>query len=145
MNQNNRGSSNGNRSNGTYYSGRAGMQRGNSGYMRTGNTGCSRNTSGTSMYNNPVCDSNCANAVSENDTGCMDAEAVVVVVRDNDCEATVSSECRPSMNDPIACMPLAMAYVPWQDYEAIYSEAEAWQRGTIFRKLDLEFMARRCN
>ncbi|MBQ9119872.1 MAG: spore coat associated protein CotJA [Lachnospiraceae bacterium] len=49
------------------------------------------------------------------------------------------------MNDPIACMPLAMAYVPWQDYEAIYSEAEAWEKGTIFCKLDLDFMARRCN
>ena len=28
---------------------------------------------------------------------------------------------------------------------AIYSEAEAWEKGTIFCKLDLDFMARRCN
>ena len=42
-------------------------------------------------------------------------------------------------------MPLAMAYVPWQDYKDVYSEEEGWCKGTIFAQLDLDFMARRCN
>ena len=53
--------------------------------------------------------------------------------------------CKPSKKDPISMMPLAMAYVPWQDYKDVYSEEEGWCKGTIFAQLDLDFMARRCN
>ena len=131
---------------GTYCAGRSGMQRGNSGYTRMGNMNYGMNMNRNSMPNNG-CDSscNCANTTDNCNDSCTETETVVVVVRDGACENTVERECRPSMNDPISCMPLAMAYVPWQDYEAIYSEAEAWEKGTIFCKLDLDFMARRCN
>lgn len=54
-------------------------------------------------------------------------------------------DCVPSRQDPLEGMPLAMAYVPWQDYKDICSEEESWCKGTIFAQLDLEFMARRCN
>lgn len=60
-------------------------------------------------------------------------------------EGRPDSDCFPSKKDPVGKMPLAMAYVPWQDYKDICSEEESWCKGTIFAQLDLDFMARRCN
>ncbi len=40
---------------------------------------------------------------------------------------------------------LAMAYVPWQAYENLYSLSQGLRRGTIFKDLDFDFMGRRCN
>jgi len=45
----------------------------------------------------------------------------------------------------LSAYPVAMAYVPWQDYGNIYQLQQAIQRGTIFRELDLDFAGRRCN
>ena len=36
-------------------------------------------------------------------------------------------------------MPIAMAYVPFQQWRNLYEPAEAFQRGTIFKELDLPF------
>lgn len=41
--------------------------------------------------------------------------------------------------DPLAGLPLAMAYVPWQQWGKTYEPAEGWKRGTIFPDLDLPF------
>ena len=38
-------------------------------------------------------------------------------------------------------MPIAMAYVPWQQWRMIYEPKEALKRGTIFKELDLPFEA----
>ena len=38
-------------------------------------------------------------------------------------------------------MPIAMAYVPWQQWRMIYDPKEALKRGTIFQELDLPFEA----
>ena len=46
--------------------------------------------------------------------------------------------CRP---DPVAVMPLAMAYVPWQCWCETYDPALGHDRGTIFPELDLPFLA----
>lgn len=43
--------------------------------------------------------------------------------------------------DPLAGMPLAMAYVPWQCWCGTYEPEEGWHRGTIFPELDLPFLA----
>jgi len=41
--------------------------------------------------------------------------------------------------------PLGMCYVPWQRFENIYeNEYQAWDRGTLFKDLDLEFLGRSC-
>jgi len=42
--------------------------------------------------------------------------------------------------DPLAGLPLAMAYVPWQCWCETYKPAEGWHRGTIFPELDLPFL-----
>lgn len=41
--------------------------------------------------------------------------------------------------------PIAMAYVPWQDYGNIYAQPQALRNGTIFAELNLDFAGRRCN
>lgn len=43
--------------------------------------------------------------------------------------------------DDMKDMPIAMAYVPWQQWRMIYEPKEALKRGTIFKELDLPFEA----
>lgn len=40
--------------------------------------------------------------------------------------------------------PLAMAYVPWQQWKQTYALDRGFQRGTIFPELDLPFVMGRC-
>lgn len=42
-------------------------------------------------------------------------------------------------------MMVAMAYVPWQQWENLYEVCEGYSKGTIFKQLDLDFLGRRCN
>ncbi len=39
--------------------------------------------------------------------------------------------------------PLAMAYVPYQEFEELYSDEEALYNGTLFKKLNLPFLGRK--
>lgn len=43
---------------------------------------------------------------------------------------------------PVDSMPLAMAYVPWQQWQNIYEICQGFQRGTIFEDLDKPFHGR---
>lgn len=45
-------------------------------------------------------------------------------------------------NDPLANMPLAMAYVPWQFFQDVYEPDKALQYGTIFPELNKPFYGR---
>ena len=51
-----------------------------------------------------------------------------------------NKEYQHHMHDPLAGLPLAMAYVPWQCWCETYEPAEGWHRGTIFPELDLPFL-----
>lgn len=75
------------------------------------------------------------------------SERIIVIEPERGCDRPEETEngCRPSKRDSVSGMPLAMAYVPWQDFKDIYPEEESWCRGTIFAQLDLEFACRRCN
>lgn len=42
-------------------------------------------------------------------------------------------------DDELSGMPLAMAYVPWQNWKHIYEKEQAFCRGTIFEELDKPF------
>lgn len=54
--------------------------------------------------------------------------------------------CNPlAEKDPLAGLPLAMAYVPWQRFENIYCLKDAFMKGTMFQDLDFDFYGRRCN
>lgn len=39
-------------------------------------------------------------------------------------------------------MPLAMAYVPWQEWNQVYEPCQALESGTIFPELNLPFLGR---
>lgn len=41
--------------------------------------------------------------------------------------------------DELSGMPLAMAYVPWQEWRAVYEAEKGFHRGTIFEELDKPF------
>ena len=41
-------------------------------------------------------------------------------------------------------LPIAMAYVPWQQFTDLYCEDEALYKGTIFKELRLDFAGRGC-
>lgn len=45
--------------------------------------------------------------------------------------------------DNVDCMPLGMAYVPWQHINEVYEPSDALQIGTIFPELDLPFLCYR--
>ena len=53
---------------------------------------------------------------------------------DNDCSRG---------RDMLYGVPLAMGYVPWQNFECTYEPAQALQAGTIFPELDKPFYGRR--
>ena len=74
--------------------------------------------------------------------------------KDGGCKTECSQECRKTeecnrreekkscgchREDALSGLPLAMAYVPWQEWRKIYDVCEGFHRGTIFEELDLPF------
>ena len=59
-----------------------------------------------------------------------------------------STPSRPCCNiydhDKLSGLSIAMAYVPWQKWEDIYSPEEGFARGTIFAQLDKSYIGRKC-
>lgn len=51
-------------------------------------------------------------------------------------------DCGHSRSDSLNGMPLAMAYVPWQQWQNIYEPCRALERGTIFEELDKPFLGK---
>lgn len=49
---------------------------------------------------------------------------------------------RCEQDDMLEGMPLAMAYVPWQNWRKIYEPEKAFHTGTIFEELDKPFLGR---
>lgn len=66
------------------------------------------------------------------------------------CHSSADTPCRESTPTPVCCndkagydelrgMPLAMAYVPWQEWCSLYEADKGFLRGTIFEELDKPF------
>lgn len=56
------------------------------------------------------------------------------------CPLSAEGACGRRMDHgDLADMPLAMAYVPWQEWKDVYKVEKAFQRGTIFEELDKPF------
>lgn len=59
------------------------------------------------------------------------------------CACNSEKECSCKQGrDYIENMPLAMSYVPWQDWEKVYEPCEAIKAGTLFPELNLQFYGR---
>ena len=91
-------------------------------YMRRANCGCSNNS----------CNSNNSPCMSTNDGRNQSIAAAVYRERSGCCDR----------DDVLDGMPIAMAYVPWQNWNHIYESGKGFQRGTIFEELDLPFRGR---
>lgn len=56
------------------------------------------------------------------------------------CHEQSSMSCGESMNyDQLQRMPLAMAYVPWQQWQNVYDGSKGLEHGTIFEELLFPF------
>lgn len=56
------------------------------------------------------------------------------------CHDMVTPTCGESMTyDPLQAMPLAMAYVPWQQWQNVYECSKGLEHGTIFEELIFPF------
>lgn len=53
----------------------------------------------------------------------------------SECKWEKTMPCTEYENDEIGCMPLAMAYVPWQEWGDVYTAECALAHGTIFPEL----------
>ena len=60
-------------------------------------------------------------------------------IKKSQCMMDITDHCPEVVNDPLAGMPLGMAYVPWQRFCNLYEGCEALYHGTLFKDLDLDF------
>lgn len=101
---------------------------------------------------NNVCDCGCQKPEVKPgyDCGCQKPE----VKPGYDCECSCECDCRKSdvgAAEDCGCveemkgMPIGMTYVPWQCFQKLYEVCEGFNKGTIFRELDFDFLGRRCN
>lgn len=81
----------------------------------------------------------CCNAVPVQTASCCNDGAVGAIIVGGCSDAACNKE--TTLNN----FPLAMAYVPWQDYGNIYAQPQALRNGTMFAELNLDFAGRRCN
>ncbi len=58
------------------------------------------------------------------------------------CEMNAAMDNFLGQNNP-QNRPLAMAYVPYQEFEDLFSDEDALYRGTLYKRLDLPFLGRR--
>lgn len=54
----------------------------------------------------------------------------------------VSNICRSVSSDILDGLPVAMTYVPWQDWKCPYDPLKGLMRGTIFADLDKPFLGK---
>jgi len=86
-----------------------------------------------------VIGSSCCNAVPAQQTVCCNDTVAGGIIVGGCAEAACNKE------TTLSGYPIAMAYVPWQDYGNIYPLQQALRNGTMFQELNLDFAGRRCN
>ena len=111
------------------------------------NCGCPRNTARTA-------DCGCQHNTDHHITDCEKKKTdcgsctndTTVVVRENHNNTFNGTVCTtvPVAESCVDSYPVAMAYVPMQQWRELYDPASAVSRGTIFRELDLEWYPTNC-
>lgn len=106
-------------------------------------SGCMGNscTKNSCMNNNSCGSSQCGNMNScvNNQCGSMTRRSDFGGRR-----PLIQGQCGCGKMDEICGMPLAMSYVPWQEWGETYELCKALEIGTIFPELNLPFMGRSC-
>ena len=111
------------------------------GSMQQGCNRCNNNNNGNACGNSGnVCGNSgnacgsSGNACGNNGNVCGNSENVFGNKSGNSCEK----------KKDMKGFPVAMAYVPWQEWEDVYPLNKGLQRGTIFEALDKPFFKGRC-
>ena len=78
----------------------------------------------------------CGYERQERECGCERQE------RECGCERQEERDCGRQRKDRLSGMPLAMAYVPWQEWGDLYCAHKALEVGTVFEELDMPFLGR---
>lgn len=61
-------------------------------------------------------------------------------MQERSCPTAKSSACSESMvYDPLQMLPLAMGYIPWQQWKNVYEGCKGLEHGTIFEELIFPF------
>lgn len=117
--------------------------------MNSNTCGCrEERRSGDKMVNNydksmgDGCERRTEERRMEKDCGCK-TECSQEYRKTEECnrrEEKKSCGCR--REDSLSGLPLAMAYVPWQEWRKIYDVCEGFHRGTIFKELDMPFLGK---
>ena len=102
-------------------------------------TGCNAAPVPASPCCNAISAASCCNVASVQPLSCCNDGAAEAVIVGGSTDAACNKEI------VLRDFPIAMAYVPWQDYGNICAPPQALKNGTIFRELDLDFAERRCN
>lgn len=101
------------------------------------NQNCNRNASNDSFRMQNNCN-NSSRTIQDGTGRSMNVNCTYIPTNSGAC----------SMKDPLARLgddfPIAMAYVPWQDWGDIYCAQEGLCRGTMFKELDKIFCGVRC-
>ena len=98
------------------------------------------------MGNNMNCDSCSANTRNMMQQREMMYQKDMRTARNQMHARNMNCNCDDDCNrgrDMLYGVPLAMGYVPWQNFECTYEPAQALQAGTIFPELDKPFYGRR--
>ena len=93
-------------------------------------------------HNETASNSNCCKE-TETRTSCGCDTTIVRETRNTACPRTVCTTV-PVAESCVDTYPVAMAYVPMQQWRELYDPASAISRGTIFRELDLEWYPTNC-
>lgn len=94
---------------------------------------------GCPVRTNVVMNPACCNMAPVQAVSCCNAGISSAIIVGGCNDATCNKE--TTLRD----LPLAMAYVPWQDYGNIYALPQAMRNGTMFADLNMDFAGRRCN
>ncbi len=116
---------------------------------------CSNNQSGVfpgrpQMPTPPCMNTNCSGVCNDNSTAPPKQPRMRQRNSESFYRASVPVESvltnLPQMNniDSYGSMPVAMAYVPWQQWYQTYPIEQAISRGTLFPELDFPFVMGRC-
>lgn len=82
--------------------------------------------------------STCQTGTRQNGCGCSRRAG------NTSCPGRTSDRCRVHGEDRLAGMPLAMAYVPMQEWRNLYDLEPGFERGTLFKELDFPFYPTAC-
>lgn len=60
------------------------------------------------------------------------------------CTPVAATPCckEQTASDALNALPLAMAYIPWQQWRSLYEAEKGFCRGTIFAELDMPFQGK---